>query len=76
MLKLFDKFIDWCQSLEPEWLGYTLYMTTSLFVIIPVFIGFIYLLVFMYDHLSGWSVLVVFGLAYLGLWVKALFFQS
>jgi uncharacterized protein involved in cysteine biosynthesis len=36
MMKLTDRYMDWCRSLSPDWVGYVMYIVVALAVIVTL----------------------------------------
>jgi len=64
---MLERFTDWCHSLEPEWVGFTVWMSVLLMsVCIFLVLGF---------YTKGWAILILV-VALLGYaWYVALFKQ-
>jgi len=68
---MLNRFINWCQGLEPEWIGIVIYMTTVLTLLFAM--GVVTISAIFYTRGRVLFVLAAAFLAYV--WYVALFMQ-
>lgn len=71
-----DRFMTWCQSLEPDWVGFIIWVTTIVIGMVSVIAASIFalaLIIMLTGGLAGLGFLAVGGL--LACWGIAIFGQ-
>lgn len=68
---MLERFTDWCHSLEPEWVGFTVWMS----VLLPLIIVTVCVILVLGFYTKGWAIPVVIALPVVYSWYVALFKQ-